>query len=393
MSLFSGVGSIVSSLRSGVSGATSQVNRAVTTVNKFLSPINNLIGTVRSEYNAVQSLVKTVQNLNPTRLYSQVASGANPITVISNIGNVTQSGLNSLNSAVNTLNRSTQSTAQALSGFTTVFSAPSLPSSGVVNSPFISKSCGYSGDIGWSVPDNQLVKITSTLETGGTEIGFIAGILSSPFSMAVDSEWRSFITPPIDILNTVLQALPGQLSGVSQFSSRRIWVGSTPLTLNVELSFYAVRDAYTEVLEPCCRLMRMALPSYSLGRSSGFNVPLLSPPGPDPFSFNLQTNQPGQVAPGSDIIQITVAGMFIFSNVIIKSATPEFGDKYDSQGHPMSAKINLEFQTYQIATKGDISAMVTPNLQGALSAQVTAFGGGTSPFTGPTAAQLAGATL
>ena len=262
--------------------------------------------------------------------------------------------------------------------FTQVYSTPNPPSANVSNnSPFETTNCGYTSDVGWTAPTNQLVVISSSYESPGT----ITGLLNKPFSFATSSDWQSFVPAPPELLDTIFQAtLDKSLYG--QFTSRRIWKGTSALKMSVELYFYAVNGAYNEVLVPCIRLQRLALPTYKSGTSSNQSI-LLTPPGPDPFSFTSAN-------PGGDLISITVGGLLSFTPIIVRETTIQFDQKYDSQGYPMSAIATINFETYQLLTKEDISGMITPVLPGA--------GNGTAPsnaarFTAPTTSQINGATF
>ena len=229
----------------------------------------------------------------------------------------------------------------------------------------IGGSVGYNGDIGWKAPVTQIVTIVSSKDANNPDnINVIRGLLDKPFSLSTSSNWDVFNPVPSqlsgfgDAINAGVQAGTGLLNGgntyssVSIYSTRRVWKGSDPLSLTLDINFYAVNDAYKEVLSPCMRLERLALPSYD-----GL-VPFLQPPGPNPFSFNVQSGQ----ATGGDIIEIYVGTLLYFGSVIVKRCTVTFDNKYDVNGYPLKASVQIDFETFQVATKQDISNMVTPNL-------------------------------
>ena len=220
-------------------------------------------------------------------------------------------------------------------------------------------SVGYNGDIGWTVPSSQLVKVVSSLDaSNGDGINVITGILDKPFSMSTSSEWKAFISPLPDSVNDIAQFLTGgKASASSIYSSRRIWVSSEPLTLSLSLQFYAVNDAFSEVVSPCIRLQRLALPSYQSG-----NLAFLTPPGPSPYSWASSGQVNSSDSIGGDNIEIYVGYLIYFEKAIVKRVTVEFDNKYDQNGYPLKGTATVEFQTYQVTTKSDISKMVNPNL-------------------------------
>lgn len=221
----------------------------------------------------------------------------------------------------------------------------------------IGLSVGYSGDVGWKVPTNQLCSIISSGDLNNPDgINVITAIMEKPFSMSTSSNWQSLIGVPTDVQNQIATSLSGgKLSGYSIYSTRRIWAGSEPISLNLSLKFYAVHNTFIEVVSPCIRLQRLSLPSYQAG-----NLSLLTPPGPNPY--NLSATTPTVVL--GDNIEIYVGGFLYFNPVIVKRVSVEWDNKYDSSGYPLGATVQVEFQTYQIMTKVDISNTVQPSSNG-----------------------------
>ena len=235
--------------------------------------------------------------------------------------------------------------------FTSVFSAgQAQTNANIAANTAVGLSVGYGGDVGWSAPENQLVRIISSQDLQNPDgVNEIIALLDRPFSMSSSSDWKALVGTSTQ-LDEILQAVSkNQISGVSVYSARRIWTGSDPLSLNLNLKFYAVNNSYNEVLSPCIRLQRMALPSYTPG-----NLSLLTPPGPSPYNWTAATasNTTG------DYIQIYIAGFLLFDPVIIKRVTVEFENKYDINGYPMGANVQVEFQTYQVMSKADISKSI-----------------------------------
>jgi hypothetical protein len=206
------------------------------------------------------------------------------------------------------------------------------------NANIASFSCGYAGDTESLVPGNQLIILSSTSEK---IYGTITGILQKEFILSAKSNWEPFIPSVGKSTELVSQLVIGK-SLSNPVSSRRIWAGTTPIKLSLELYFVAIKDAKKEVEEPCNRLQRMILPSFSKGI-----IPLLTPPGPHPV-----------FAEQGDQISIRIGNMLNLNQVIISEVTVRKDNKLDKDGRCLSAVVNLEIETYEILTKEAFSQAV-----------------------------------
>lgn len=220
------------------------------------------------------------------------------------------------------------------------------------------------------VPDEYLVKITS-IRNRCTVIA----PLQEAISLRVESRWEPFI--PADLLsraNIIVQAGTGlfgeRRSLVTRATSRRIWQGSTPVTMSLRLKFEAIKDAYREVVLPGRMLQSMALPSdpsakYAAGQDIGKLEALISlalkPPGPNPFSLDdvLSGNKSFSAMNESEVRDSTKSGDFImieigrfltFFNVIIRESEVSYKTKFAEGGDPIEAEANVIFETYEMMT-------------------------------------------
>ena len=130
-------------------------------------------------------------------------------------------------------------------------------------------------------------------------------------------------------------------------------------------------DPLKQVVEPCRILQSLSLPSELLpGANGGFvgdalnAIPTLSPPGPTPFTLEglLGKSKPrGEITEeevtsltssitGGDKILIEFGRFLNFFNVVIRSVDLTVPIKFDSNGNPISAKLNLVFETYEMMT-------------------------------------------
>lgn len=232
---------------------------------------------------------------------------------------------------------------------------------------------GYiSADGSPKVPDEYLVKITS-IRNNCT----VVAPLQEDISMQVESRWDPFV--PVDLLsraNVVVQAATGLLfeerrSLVTRATSRRIWVGSTPIVMSLKLMFEAVKDPYREVVLPGRMLQSMALPSdpsagYTKGQGIVGNLKALTslalkPPGPNPFSLDdvltggksfpdMNESEITDSTKSGDFIMIEIGRFLTFFNVIIRESTISYKTKFAQGGDPVEAEARVIFETYEMMT-------------------------------------------
>jgi hypothetical protein len=133
--------------------------------------------------------------------------------------------------------------------------------------------------------------------------------------------------------------------------SRRSWNGSSPLSISVELKFEAIDDAYNEVEKPCIFLQKLSLPSVAASsiRRDAQNTPhpvyLLNPPGPNPYRY---------IARHDENIIVNIGNLIEFESVIIKEVVVNYENKFTAEGHPISAAVNVVFETFEMLTANQL---------------------------------------
>jgi len=238
---------------------------------------------------------------------------------------------------------------------------------------------GYLPD-GDSVPADYLARITSIRNKAS-----VVGLLQEDISMRVESRWDPFIPTAILAKGNMLAQLISEVGGggggpkslITKAASRRLWVGTTPMTLSLKLKFEAINDSFKDVVEPCRILQSLALPSESgedataTGVTTAYEsggigaalelLPLLTPPGPSPFSLEgvLTSRKPIdelnitsiiEGSKGGDRIMLQLGKFLRFDDVIVKEVSTAYHIKMDMFGDPISADISLIFETYEIPT-------------------------------------------
>ena len=199
----------------------------------------------------------------------------------------------------------------------------------------------------------------------------------------VTGEWEPFIPNVVQgVWNQASQLLFKQAL-VSRYTSRRIWKGTSPIEITLNLPFNSVNDTFNNVIEPVLRLVQMAAPSEE-GALAKF-LPLLTPPGPSPFNTEELAlvnnaaqagNSAAQAIRGmlpqatgavnavsnsaqgakkwldnGDNISIRIGDYLIFNKVVVKDVQPTFDTAHDTNGWPIRATVMITFQTYEMPTK------------------------------------------
>jgi hypothetical protein len=234
---------------------------------------------------------------------------------------------------------------------------------------------GYRPD-GQPLPLEYLSRVTS-IRNRATVIS----PLQEDILLRVDSRWEPLV--PMSLLlagQAIVQALTkGRRSLISRATSRRIWTGTSPMVLSLKMRFEAVENAANEVREPVRILQSIALPSepWASGQKMsesnkdqsildsvrGYtHLPMLSPPGPTPFTLTgiINRRDPShdlgdttsliEGLKGGDKIMIELGRFLTFYNVIVRNVSAIVPIKFDTNGDPISATVNVVFETYEIMT-------------------------------------------
>ena len=234
---------------------------------------------------------------------------------------------------------------------------------------------GYVMPDGDRIPEEYLVRITS-YKNNCTVIAPI----QEDITLKVESRWEPFI--PTSILasaNLIVQATTaGARSVITRATTRRMWMGTSPMSLSLRLKFEAIADPFTEVVEQCRLLQAMACPSEPASAQGDFGgvydslkrgqfkeaaskLPGVHPPGPTPFSLaGVLTGQKSydtmskadveESAKGGDFIMIELGRFLTFWNVIISTNNVTFKSKFDPNGDPISSEVEVLFETYEMPT-------------------------------------------
>jgi hypothetical protein len=223
-----------------------------------------------------------------------------------------------------------------------------------------------SADI-YPVPKEYKIRVTSSALNAT-----VVGILQEKTQFTITSEWGSFI--PIGGLQNTSNQISQLFGGrtlMTKWMSRRIWKGTSPISIALDFHFQSITDTKKNVIYPTQALMAMCLPSVApvdlkfnvLGRPVDLgSLPLLKAPGPSPFQFSDEKESikgmgAGKALPGlqgGDRIHLSIGTHLDFPSVIVRRVVPVFDTKMDKDGWPISSNVMVEFETYEIITKEDL---------------------------------------
>lgn len=180
----------------------------------------------------------------------------------------------------------------------------------------------------------------------------IHAFLQDKFKMKVGSSWDSVGYSSNMIATALGQGIVGKVF-YPTVTTRRVWAGSTPVTMTIPLRFEAFDDILVDVTQPISQLQSMALP-----REGGSAV-FLIPPGPNPFKFDDKGNS---IEGAGDYITIKIGDFLVFNSVVIDSVDVEWDSKFGEQG-PVGASVNLTFTTYEMLTGEKLDALYHGGVQ------------------------------
>jgi len=215
---------------------------------------------------------------------------------------------------------------------------------------------GLAPSIRNKVDPKYLVRISSSTVGGGGggyQPWTIEATLQEKIKITTTSEWSNVSLFPEANKGYLAEAVAATgWSLANTFSSRRRWVGSSPIIIDMKLRFEAEVNAWSEVTKACAKLQGLTCPTRGLdGLGGSF---FLRPPGPNPWNLNW----PGE------IIFINIGnGWLTFNNVIVNEVTTDFENRMSANG-PIGATVNIRLSTYELITKEGLEKAYGANIFG-----------------------------
>ena len=199
------------------------------------------------------------------------------------------------------------------------------------------------------------------------ELVVVKAFIQNQVELKVESKWGPFMD--LGGIKEDVQSLFQLITRralVTQWSSRRIWKGSSPMVMSIPIRFEAINDAEKEVVMACKKLQQLAAPrkGFSFSKGSVLDA-FLVPPGPSPFSAEQilskigGENIEGHVSTG-ELTTIEIGSFLIFEKVVVREVTVVFDNRMSVTGHPIGATATIVFETYEMLTKNDLDNAYVP---------------------------------
>jgi hypothetical protein len=174
----------------------------------------------------------------------------------------------------------------------------------------------------------------------------VVGLIGPGTSRSLQANWTSpfenaSLGGMFEKTGGIVQATTG-LTSVTTLSSTQIWEGNRPHTFNVTLSFYAISDAYQEVMEPLRELERMMGPNIAAGDPSGAG-------GVKEF---FASAVPGGRIPGAVVLNI--GRRMLIPNCVIESMSVPLDKERTKDGYLVRADVTLSIATKVMLNKDNI---------------------------------------
>lgn len=175
----------------------------------------------------------------------------------------------------------------------------------------------------------------------------VVGVIGPGTSRSLLANWnspfeQSNVGGMFEKLGGIAQAKSGHTS-VTTFSSTQVWDGNRPSSFNLNLQFYAINNAYEEVMAPLRELEKMMGPIISASSASDSAIKAFA-----------KDNMPGGRIPLSVILNI--GRRMLIDNCVIENMTVPLDKERTSEGHLIRADVTLQISTKVMLNKDNIGA-------------------------------------
>ena len=175
----------------------------------------------------------------------------------------------------------------------------------------------------------------------------VVGLIGQGTSRALQANWnspfeQSTLGGMFEKVGGLLQATTGATS-VTTLSSTQVWEGNRPHTFNLTLSFYAIDDAFLEVMEPLRELEKMMGPDISAGKE-----------GDGPVMSFLKSATPSGRIPRPVILNI--GRRMMIPNCVIESMSVPLDTERTKEGYLVRAEATLSVSTKVMLNRDNIAA-------------------------------------
>lgn len=148
------------------------------------------------------------------------------------------------------------------------------------------------------------------------------------------------------------------MTSVVKYLSAAVWSSGSELTFDIPFVIHAYSNAQLEVVDVVKKLLQLAAPDEAAG--------FLKAPGPYIANFDAIKNGDygANYQLGGDDITLSIGRFIVFNPCIIRNVQCTFDTQFDSTGAPLSAMVNVTFESYYTTTKADVEKLFDPLARG-----------------------------
>lgn len=177
----------------------------------------------------------------------------------------------------------------------------------------------------------------------------ISTFMPEEIAINMTSSWESVAKNFIDSFagseaaGNILSVL-GKKTMLTNYNTLSSWTGNSPLEFNIPFRFDAIRDPYADVLQPLSTLYQLAAPSQTENQ-------MLTAPGPSLSFIDKEL-----AWEGSTTIALRVGRFLYIKPILITGVSGTVVSKFDKNGYPMAAEVEVSMKTLFAPTVQDIKS-------------------------------------
>jgi len=168
---------------------------------------------------------------------------------------------------------------------------------------------------------------------GRSDLEIIYAHLTAPIILDTKSNWGTFVETPFKEWSPIMQVMTGRSTQV-WLATEQAWMGTEPITFQLQFALLAVDDAEREVLQPSQNLLMWTLPKD--------RTDPIEPPVPQ-----LHLKRGASLWIGYNI--------FIQEALLPQSVQVSYSTVMDPHGYPIRADITMGFVTMSAVSAVELS--------------------------------------
>ncbi|MDA3856023.1 MAG: hypothetical protein PF569_07205 [Candidatus Woesearchaeota archaeon] len=181
-------------------------------------------------------------------------------------------------------------------------------------------------------------------------------ILESDISLGISNDYQPLLSGGIaSAISLVSSATKGKIPAGFRQQGFQVWRGSSPVELKLSVSLHMVTSGKLDVAEPAKSLIAYSVPHL---KENGWG---LVPPGASisailgdgkikelKDNYNIDIKNWFDVDSGKGFVSISIGNYLNLSQCIIKNVIPTYSLQEDSEGYPISCKLDIDISTLDI---------------------------------------------